>query len=268
MGVGSVMRHFGPTHLASMSVSLPPVPVQAAIAGALEALDNKIAINNRITVASDHLAASVFDQILTDDDQRTLVSLSEIALVNQRKVVPVPGGLLRYIEISSVTPGSVAWPSRIPWSAAPGRARRGVAPGDTIWSTVRPERRSYAFILANDPELVVSTGFAVLTPLKVGPAFLYEITKRDDFVRYLESVAEGSAYPAVRADRFNKAAVPLLSPARLREFEEFAMPLRRRANAAQMESRELAELRDILLPSLMSGAIRVREAERIVEDAT
>jgi type I restriction enzyme S subunit len=34
------------------------------------------------------------------------------------------------------------------------------------------------------------------------------------------------------------------------------------------ESRNLAELRDTLLPKLMSGEIRVRDAEKVVEDVT
>jgi type I restriction enzyme S subunit len=265
---GSVTQKINLGTLRQVPVPMPPGAYQDAVAAVLDALDDKIAVNDQIAAASDHLVASTLGQILAEDDQRSFVPLSEVALVNQRKVTPIPAGFLRYIDISSVSLGNVVWPLRTPWSDAPSRARRGVLPGDTIWSTVRPGRRSYALILADDPEIVVSTGFAVLTPFKVGPAFLYEITKRDDFVQYLENVAEGSAYPAVRADRFERATVPLLSPARLRKFEEFAMPLRRRVNGAQTESRILAELRDTLLPKLMSGEIRVREAERIVEDAT
>lgn len=268
LDVGSANPTLNRNHVHPIEVCWPDRPEQEGIAAVLGALDDKIASNDRIALTTDRLASFVLEQILAEDDQRSIVLLSEITRVNQRTVQPVPGGYLRYIDISSVSPGSVDWPLRTLWGEAPSRARRGVSPGDTIWSTVRPGRRSCALILADDPELVVSTGFAVLTPLKVGPAFLYEITKRDEFVQYLESVAEGSAYPAVRADRFEQAAVPLLSSARLREFEAFAMPLRGRANAAQAESRVLAELRDALLPRLMSGEIRVRDLERIVEDAT
>jgi type I restriction enzyme S subunit len=45
------------------------------------------------------------------------------------------------------------------------------------------------------------------------------------------------------------------------------MQLRLRAHQAAVESRTLAALRDTLLPQLMSGKLRVRDAERIVEDA-
>jgi type I restriction enzyme S subunit len=251
-----------------LRISLPEVAIQNATAKILGALDDKIVVNDRIAAAADDLARALLNEILADEAGLTQVPLADVAVVNGRKVAPAPGGYLRYVDISRVSAGLINWPERMAWNEAPGRARRGVSPGDTIWSTVRPGRRSFAFILDDDQELVASTGFAVLTPRNVGPAFLYEITKRDEFVQYLESVAEGSAYPAVQADRFERAMIPLPSPSGRERFEAAAMELRRREHAARRESRILAELRDALLPRLMSGEIRVRHAEKFVEDAT
>ena len=42
-------------------------------------------------------------------------------------------------------------------------------------------------------------------------------------------------------------------------------PLLARSIAARLESRTLAALRDTLLPKLISGELRVRDAERVVE---
>lgn len=264
---GSTIKHIYITRVDKMLIPLPPIAEQRAVVAVLGVLDDKIAVNERILAAVDQLARSLLDEALGRTGS-SATKLGKIAQVNARKVNPVPDGYLRYIDISSVSLGNVAWPERIRWSLAPGRARRGVVVGDTIWSTVRPGRRSYALILDSDPEIVVSTGFAVLTPVHVGYAFLYEVTKRDDFVQYLESVAEGSAYPAVRAERFEQAIIPLPSRSPLDRFEAIASKLRQRANAAHRESRRLAELRNTLLPLLMSGEIRVREAEEPAEDAT
>jgi type I restriction enzyme S subunit len=44
-------------------------------------------------------------------------------------------------------------------------------------------------------------------------------------------------------------------------------PLWDRALAAEIESLTLAELRELLLPKVMSGEIRVRDAEKVVEEA-
>lgn len=265
---GSVTQKINLGVLREVLVPLPPPSCQDAIAEILGALDDKIAVNDRIIATSDKLCGVTMSGILQGDLEIPVVPLSDIADVNRRKVIPVSSGSLRYIDISSVSVGRVEWPQLSSWNDAPGRARRGVSPGDVIWSTVRPNRKSFALILDNDPALVASTGFAVLTPTKVGSAYLYEVTKRDEFVQYLESAAEGSAYPAVRAERFGQAMLPLPSPDRLDKFESTAMSLRRRAHIADMESRTLATLRDELLPKLMSGEVRVRDAEKVVEDVT
>ena len=56
---------------------------------------------------------------------------------------------------------------------APSRAKRLVTHGDTIWACVRPNRKSYLYIDRPPENLVVSTGFAVLRPKAVPPAYLY-----------------------------------------------------------------------------------------------
>jgi len=45
MGVGSVLRHFGPTHLKSMSVLEPPLAIQRAFSDFVAPLDQKVARN-------------------------------------------------------------------------------------------------------------------------------------------------------------------------------------------------------------------------------
>jgi type I restriction enzyme S subunit len=52
-----------------------------------------------------------------------------------------------------------------------------------------------------------------------------------------------------------------------KHFDFVMEPLFQRIVANELESRTLAETRDLLLPKLMSGEIRVRAAEKLVEDA-
>ncbi|MEU4516441.1 restriction endonuclease subunit S [Nonomuraea wenchangensis] len=250
----------------SLSIRIPPLVQQVGIGDLLGALDDKIAVNERIAAATDEYLSAAFEQLVTSTEET--VELGDIAKVNISSAKVSSQGFLRYVDISSVGVGRYDWPVLTAWEDAPGRARRKARFGDTIWSTVRPNRRSHAFVLDDDPDLVFSTGLAILTPISVGSALFYEATRYPSFQKYLESVAEGSAYPAVRADRFCSAPIVLpAEPERMR-FEEMAMALRLRAHQAAVENRTLAELRDTLLPQLMSGRLRVRDAERIVEDMT
>jgi type I restriction enzyme S subunit len=115
--------------------------------------------------------------------------------------------------------------------------------------------------------LVVSTGFAVLTPTKVPPSFLYAAVTTDSFIEYLTVNAHGSAYPAVRADTFENADLVIPSSAVLKKFGAIGQPIREKIACNASETRTLAALRDLLLPKLLSGEIRVAEAEERLEAA-
>ena len=174
-------------------------------------------------------------------------------------------GEIEYVDISSVTVGRLDSVQRVDFAEAPSRARRCVRHGDTIWSCVRPNHKSYLFVHSPPENRIVSTGFAVLSPATFGASYLYELTMRQDFVDYLVSNADGSAYPAVRADHFASADVPVPNRPLLEAFESMTMPFRDLIAAGDRESRKLAELRDYLLPRLLSGRVRVKEAERAAE---
>jgi type I restriction enzyme S subunit len=51
------------------------------------------------------------------------------------------------------------------------------------------------------------------------------------------------------------------------KFGSLSIPIFERIFESERESKTLAELRDTLLPKLMSGEIRVADAEREVEEA-
>ncbi|MET3921655.1 restriction endonuclease subunit S [Arthrobacter sp. UYEF20] len=245
--------------LLKVQIPAPSYEEQCAIAVVLGALDDKIAANTKLAETIDDFLGVRFLHLQQEDDE--FVRLGDIADVNSTTVRPTLGGQLRYIDIASVSVGSYEFPEARAWDEAPSRARRAVRRGDSLWSTVRPNRRSHALNLSSDPLLVGSTGLAVMTPRAVGWAYLYEVTRRPEFTAYLESVAEGSAYPAVRADKFEDAPVPLLSEESRQLFESLAEPLRESAHSLSEENRNLAATRDALLPQLMSGKLRVRDAE-------
>ena len=248
--------------LRSIWVRYPELPAQQAIAEVLGALDDKIAANRQVSYEINDLLGALFLKVT---DGCSYSKLGSIADVNRLSVKPRPRGELRYLDIASVGVGDYEIPETTDWSEAPGRARRGVQAGDTVWSTVRPNRRSHCVVLDEDPLLVASTGLVVLSPRECGPAFLFEASRQKRFQEYLESVAEGSAYPAVRAAAFEQAPVAKVDDTRLAEFESVALPLRAKQSKFRQENRVLAATRDALLPLLMSGKITVIDAEKRVE---
>ncbi|MEU4364121.1 restriction endonuclease subunit S [Promicromonospora sp. NPDC023987] len=244
------------------TVRIPVLGVQRAIADVLSALDDKIATNTKLASAADVYLSALFEGALRNG--RGEVRLRDIAEVNPEKRSP-SDGFLRYIDIASVAVGSFEFPKETSWADAPGRARRGVRSGDIVWSTVRPNRRSHAIILEEEPSLVVSTGLAVIRSVEW--PWVYEAMRRPEFTAYLETVAEGSAYPAVRADKFLDAKLPVVDSAAREVFNELAAAVRSAVSLKMVENRRLAATRDALLPALMSGRLAVRDAEAAVERA-
>ena len=184
-------------------------------------------------------------------------ALGEVADVNRETLGSSFQGELEYVDISAVTPGHIAETTRYDFADAPSRARRVVRHGDIIWSCVRPNRRSHAVIWNPEPNLIVSTGFAVLTPKTLPTSYLYQATTTDAFVRNLENRARGAAYPAVVARDFEDSEIVVPPAPLVSAFNDFAEPLLAQLKTLTFQTQKLRTARDLLLPRLMSGEVAV-----------
>lgn len=145
-------------------------------------------------------------------DGWTTKRLGEVANINPDAIGrDWPHSHIRYIDISSVGVGQIeVAPQWMKLSDAPSRAKRLLRKGDTILSTVRPNRRSMFFASEPNDDWVVSTGFAVLRPnIKlVEPRFLYTCVFNQAFTEYLITREKGAAYPAVSSEDIASAEIP------------------------------------------------------------
>jgi type I restriction enzyme S subunit len=188
--------------------------------------------------------------------------LDEVAAVNalsiRRGREPDP---ILYVDIASVTTGRIEKIEEMVFATAPGRARRIVRHGDTIWSCVRPNRKSFSLILNPPTDLIVSTGFAVITPVSVPFSFLHQAVTTDDFVGYLTNHATGAAYPAVTSKDFDAAKMVVPDESLLRHFHEHCEPMMLLKENLMRKNANLRRTRDLLLPKLMSGALDVSKLD-------
>lgn len=141
------------------------------------------------------------------------VRLGDVAEINPDSINSAwPYSHIRYIDISSVGEGILIEPPQVMSLAeAPSRAKRLVQEGDTVLSTVRPGRRSMFYVKRAEPDLVVSTGFAVLRPRKdrIEPRYLYACVYDKAFTEFLVRREKGAAYPAVLPDDIADAMINL-----------------------------------------------------------
>lgn len=115
-----------------------------------------------------------------------------------------PHKQIEYLDTGSITKGKIEGFQYFAIEKAPSRAKRIVKDNDIIYSTVRPIQRHYGLVKNPKLNLVVSTGFAVLScdEKRANPKFIYYFLTSDEVVNYLDMVAEGStsAYPSLTPD--------------------------------------------------------------------
>lgn len=274
---GAAQPNMSGSQIEGVEIPLPPLPIQRRIAGILSAYDDLIENSQRRIGVLERMARGLYREWfvqfrfpghesvplvaspLGDIPQGWEVKkLGEVADVNRAQINgrTAPSELY-YIDISSVSPGRIDSLTAYAFKDAPGRARRIVQHGDTLWSCVRPNRRSYAQILYPLPDTIASTGFAVLTATKVPSTFLYLATTTDDFVAYLTNNATGSAYPAVTAATFEKAEMLIPPVSLLEQFAKSTTPTSELIHTLQRKIQNLRRTRDLLLPRLLSGELAI-----------
>jgi len=197
----------------------------------------------------------------------TASTIAAISDLNERTLTGASAPpRLEYVEISGVMRGDILETTWYDRSKAPSRARRGLRHGDTVLSTVRPDRGSYFLALRPHEQMVASTWFAVLTPRSVPWSFVYCAATQKEVFEYLGMQADGGAYPAVSPEIIGKWELCLPGNRLILDrFQSICAPLLEHAEANRKMSHTLAALRDLLLPKLLSGQLRIRDAEKMVE---
>lgn len=102
------------------------------------------------------------------------------------------------------------------------------------------------------------------TPTSPPSAFTYSFLKQFDYQR-LGSTS--SIATAVNSQTIKSIEFPCPGDCLLKAFDELAAPLLEKIKSNTSESRTLAQIRDLLLPKLMSGEIRVGDVECELESA-
>ena len=117
-----------------------------------------------------------------------------------------------YVDIGSVSQFKIAETEIMSFFEAPSRARRIVRKNDILVSTVRTYLKAITYIDFEPKDLIVSTGFAVMTPKKkTNPKFLSYAIESDYFIDDVIKDSVGTSYPAINASKLESLEV-LLPP--------------------------------------------------------
>jgi type I restriction enzyme, S subunit len=163
---------------------------------------------------------------------------------------------MSYVDISSVdrVRGIIAV-ENIVFEDAPSRARRIVRDGDTIVSTVRTYLRAIAPIRNPASNTVVSTGFAVIRPRRVSPAFLSYALREQGLVEAIVARSVGVSYPAVNASEIGTLPIPMPEDGEQRAIAAFLDRETTKVDALVANKEELIERLKEKRSALISRAV-------------
>ncbi|MNV18651.1 hypothetical protein D3C71_1094850 [compost metagenome] len=195
-------------------------------------------------------------------------ALTDLAVLNPEAwTKQTRPNVIRYVDLSNTKWGRIESVTPYAVEDAPSRAQRVLRPNDTIVGTVRPGNGSYARIDENG--LTGSTGFAVLRPKRDEyAALVYLAAVAPANIEALANLADGGAYPAVRAEVVAATRVVIADEGTIAKFSQCVSPFLEKIAKNERQSLTLAQLRDTLLPRLTSGEIRVKDAERFRGEIT
>ncbi len=291
------------TSLKSISIPLPPLREQKEIAELLGSIDDRISLLRETNATLEAIAQALFKSWFVDFDPvhakqqgRAPEGMDEATAAlfpdsfEESELGLVPRGwqvgslinfavlnpeswttkkhpdTLTYIDLASAKDNEITVVTEYSFDAAPSRARRVLRDGDTIVGTVRPGNRSFAFIHQPASNLTASTGFAVLRPRKIeNTEYVYLTATQDSSIDHLAHGADGGAYPAVRPEIVVGIQCILPCDSVIKAFHDLAAPLLASVAENQCLAKTLATLRDSLLPRLISGQLRLPEAEALLE---
>lgn len=255
---GSTIKHIYITRVDKMSIAVPPIDEQQAVVGMLGALDDKMAVNAEVTRIADALARTKFEHLLADSEAIPLTDAARF--VNGKAFTKGASGagrvVIRIAELNSGLGGSTVYNDI---DVADQQLAR---PGDLLfaWSGSLTLHRWFR------PEAIVNQHIFKVIPKDGYPIWCAHgliARKLDEF----KAIAADKATTMGHIQRRHlEELVDVPARAALERNDDAMTALWNRALLAEQESLTLVSVRDALLPQLMSGKIRVKDAKKSVEE--
>jgi type I restriction enzyme S subunit len=301
---GATMPNLNTSILSALPFVIPPKPMQRAIAHILGTLDSKIELNRRMNETLEAMARALFKSwFVYFDPVRAKAEGRDTGLPEPlRELFPdscedselgaIPKGwrIGKFADTIDILGGGTPktsvteyWNGAIPWFSvadAPG--------GADVW-VIDTEKKITRVGVENSSTQILPKGATIITargtvgrialvgvPMAMNQScyglrgkadihgyYTYFATRQ--LVSSLQQRAHGSVFDTITRDTFGGVTVVVPPPPLIEGFEKAAGPTMERIRAGLLDCCTLATLRDLLLPKLMAGELRIQDAQRSVE---
>ncbi|MDI9692373.1 restriction endonuclease subunit S [Acinetobacter baumannii] len=244
-------------------ITFPQLLEQKAIASVLTSLDDKIDLLHRQNNTLEAMAETLLIQhILPKEDTQDeelhqlgdyLDTVSVTHKLSKSQVI--------FLNTSDIYKGKVLTTELSDVKTLPGQAKKSILKGDILFSEIRPANGRYALVDFEADNYVVSTKLMVLRAKQsklLGLLYFY-ITNRHttDWLQVLAESRSGT-FPQITFDQVADLEFRLPKGQMLENLILLLDDILLKQSANNKQIQTLEQLRDTLLPKLMSGEVRVQ----------
>lgn len=221
-------------------------------------IDFEFPDSNKFSYKTNHGSMIYNEQLKTEIPVGWIVKrIGDLVACNNSSLSSNDGTkIISYLDTSSITNNEIddLQIFDISKDAIPSRAKRKVFHDDIIFSTVRPNLRHFGILKNPNKNLIVSTGFAVLTPIhkNIFSEFIYLFLTNNSMLERLQSKAEMSVstYPSINADDLLDLYICLPTEELLINAEPIFRSLFEYCDFLKKEKKLLKNMRDLLFSRL------------------
>lgn len=259
---GTKMPRGDKSSIMKYTVPLFSLEEQELISDILKSYDEKIKLNKQI---NHHLAELIDAQFahLLEDNELYKSTFSEIG--------EIVGGGTPSKKVDDYWNGDIPWLSPKDLSLNPamftGRGQNSITELGYKKSSAKlmprnsilfSSRAPIGYITIAENDISTNQGFKSIIPKPEYPyTFVYELLKQE--TPSLESSASGSTFKEVSGTHLKNHEIRIPPHSAIIKFHESVEPLFKTINLNEKEIQKLIEVRDLLLPTLMSGEISVSD---------
>jgi type I restriction enzyme S subunit len=285
---GSTVEGIKSAELKKVLIPLPDVNTQKEIVLTLSCLDRKIENLRRQNETLEAIAQTLFKHWFVDfefpnEDGKPYKSSGGAMERSELGEIPADWHLLQlgdvatnysethkfknksevvFINTGDVLEGNFLHHDYSPIGTLPGQAKKKIGHNDILYSEIRPINKRFAYVNFSDhlDDYVVSTKFMVLrTNRKILPRLLYLILKRDSTLQEFQYIAESRSgtFPQITFESVSKLPIVIPEITLQEKLMRVITPLLEKREFNIQKIKTLTKTRDVLLPKLMSGQIRV-----------
>lgn len=261
-GTGTTVSNLRIPHLEQLKIPYPSMKTQKAIANILRSIEDKMEINRKINDNLQQQAYFYFVRLFVENADPTwrIGTISDLGTV-------VGGGTPSKAKQEYYAENGIAWITPKDLSVDKSKFishgendiselgyRNSSATIMPIGTVLFSSRAPIGYIAIASNEVTTNQGFKSVVPhAEIGTPYIYYFLLHN--LPLIESKASGSTFKEVSGSVMKSVEAVIPDTATLAKFNDFCYPLFEMQAKFELENRRLANLRDLLLPKLISGEI-------------